>query len=55
VVFAGWKVGVQSDAEAMLLDRYLPEVAETHAEVVDADTLPTWQAVLAVVAPTRRG
>src|ERR1019366_10211557 len=34
-------------AEAMLLDRYLPQydVTETHAIVVDADTDLTWQAV----------
>jgi hypothetical protein len=38
---------VQSDAEAMLLDAYLPsyDVTETHAVVVDADTDLTWQAV----------
>jgi hypothetical protein len=41
------EVGVQSEAEAMLLDRYLPQydVTETHAVVVDADTDLTWQAV----------
>ena len=38
---------MQSEAEAMLLDRYLPhyDVTETHAVVVDADTDLTWQAV----------
>ena len=38
---------MQSEAEAMLLDRYLPQydVTETHAVVVDADTDLTWQAV----------
>ncbi len=38
---------MQSEAEAMLLDRYLPQydVTETHAVVVDADTGLTWQAV----------
>jgi hypothetical protein len=38
---------VQSEAEAMLLDRYLPkyDVTEAHAVVVDADTDLTWQAV----------
>jgi hypothetical protein len=38
---------VPSEAEAMLLDRYLPQydVTETHAVVVDADTGLTWQAV----------
>ena len=41
------EVGVQSEAEAMLLDRYLPQydVTETHAVIVDADTDLTWQAV----------
>jgi hypothetical protein len=40
-------VGVQSEADTMLLDRYLPryDVTETHAVVVDADTDLTWQAV----------
>jgi hypothetical protein len=40
------EVGVQPEAEAMLLDRYLPQydVTETHAIVVDADTDLTWQA-----------
>ncbi len=38
---------MQSEAEAMFLDRYLPQydVTETHAVVVDADTDLTWQAV----------
>ena len=38
---------MQSEAEAMLLDRYLPQydVTEAHAVVVDADTDFTWQAV----------
>jgi hypothetical protein len=38
---------VQSEAEAMLLDRYLPQydVTETHAVIIDADTDLTWQAV----------
>ena len=38
---------MQSEAEAMLLDRYLPryDVTEAHAVVVDADTDLTWQAV----------
>jgi hypothetical protein len=37
---------LQPEAEAMLLDRYLPQydVTETHAIVVDADTDLTWQA-----------
>jgi hypothetical protein len=40
-------VGVQSEADTMLLDRYLPryDVTETHAVVVNADTALTWQAV----------
>ena len=38
---------MQSEAEAMLLDRYLPQydVTETHAVIIDADTDRTWQAV----------
>ena len=38
---------MQPQAEAMLLDRYLPQydVTETHAVVIDADTELTWQAV----------
>ena len=38
---------MQSEAEAMLLDRYLPQydVTETHAVIIDADTDLTWQAV----------
>ena len=38
---------MQSEPEAMLLDRYLPlyDVTETHAVVIDADTELTWQAV----------
>ena len=38
---------MQSEADAMLLDRYLPryDVTEAHAVVVDADTDLTWQAV----------
>jgi hypothetical protein len=38
---------VQSEADTMLLDRYLPryDVTETHAVIVDADTDLTWQAV----------
>jgi hypothetical protein len=38
---------VQSEAEAMLLDRYLPQydIIETHAVIIDADTDRTWQAV----------
>jgi hypothetical protein len=38
---------VQTEAEAMLLDRYLPhyDVSETHAVIIDADTDLTWQAV----------
>jgi hypothetical protein len=38
---------VQPQAEAMLLDRYLPryDITETHAVVIDADTELTWQAV----------
>ena len=38
---------MQSEAEAMLLDRYLPryDVTEAHAVVVDAGTDLTWQAV----------
>ena len=38
---------MQSEPEAMLLDRYLPQydVTETHAVVIDADTELTWQAV----------
>jgi hypothetical protein len=38
---------VHSEAEAMLLDHYLPQydVTEAHAVVVDADTDRTWQAV----------
>jgi hypothetical protein len=41
------EAGVQSEAEAMLLDRYLPQydVTEAHAVVVAADTDLTWQAV----------
>jgi hypothetical protein len=41
------EVGVHSEAEAMLLDRYLPQydVTEAHAVVVDADTDLTWRAV----------
>jgi hypothetical protein len=37
---------VQSEAETMLLERYLPhyDVTETHAVVIDADTDLTWQA-----------
>ena len=43
----GGEVGVQSEAEAMLLDRYLPhyDVTEAHAVVVDANTDLTWRAV----------
>ncbi len=43
----GGEAGVQSEADAMLLDRYLPQydVTETHAIVVDADTDLAWQAV----------
>ena len=38
---------MQPQAEAMLLDRYLPQydITETHAVVIDADTELTWQAV----------
>jgi len=38
---------VQPQAEAMLLDRYLPryDITEAHAVVIDADTELTWQAV----------
>ena len=38
---------MQSEADAMLLDRYLPhyDVTETHAVIVDADTDLTWRAV----------
>jgi hypothetical protein len=38
---------VRSEADAMLLDRYLPryDVTEAHAVVVDAGTDLTWQAV----------
>ena len=38
---------MQSEAGAMLLDRYLPQydVTETHAVIIDADTDLTWQAV----------
>ena len=38
---------MQSEAEAMLLDRYLPQydVTETHAVIIDAGTGLTWQAV----------
>ena len=38
---------MQSEADAMLLDRYLPQydVTETHAVIIDADTDLTWQAV----------
>ena len=38
---------MQPQAEAMLLDRYLPQydVTETHAVVIDADTELTWQPV----------
>lgn len=38
---------MHSEAEEMLLDRYLPryDVTETHAVVVNADTDLTWQAV----------
>ncbi len=38
---------MQSEADAMLLDRYLPryDVTETHAVVVGADTDFAWQAV----------
>ena len=38
---------MQSEAEAMLLDRYLPQydVTETHAVIIDADTDLTWQAI----------
>ena len=38
---------MQSEAEAMLLDRYLPQydVTETHAVIIDPDTDLTWQAV----------
>ncbi len=37
---------MQSEADAMLLDRYLPQYDVTeHAVVVDADTDLTWQAV----------
>ena len=41
------EVGVQSEAEALLLDRYLPhyDVTEAHALIVDADPDLTWQAV----------
>ena len=41
------EAGVQSEAETMLLDRYLPQydVTETHAVIIDADTDLTWQAV----------
>lgn len=37
---------MQSEAETMLLERYLPhyDVTETNAAVVDADTNLTWQA-----------
>jgi len=43
----GGEAGVQSEADAMLLDRYLSQydVTETHAIVVDADTDLAWQAV----------
>ena len=38
---------MQPQAEAMLLDRYLPhyDITETHAVVINADTELTWQAV----------
>ena len=38
---------MKSEADAMLLDRYLPryDVTETHAVIIDADTDLTWQAV----------
>ena len=39
---------MQSEADVMLLDRYLPQydVTETHAVIIDADTDLTWQAVV---------